>query len=236
MTAELTVLMATGASIALFHTLFGPDHYIPFIAMAKAGKWSLRKTAWITTLCGIGHVGSSVVLGLLGIALGLAVGKLEVIESARGNLAAWALIALGLVYFAWGVQRAIRNKPHAHPHVHQGMVHSHVHTHHDEHLHVHEQDESPNLTPWILFTIFVLGPCEPLIPLLMYPAAQKSLAGLAAVTLVFGVITVATMLAVVLLSVWGTSFVRLAKLERYTHALAGFTIFLSGLVIQVFGL
>ncbi|NOZ57434.1 MAG: hypothetical protein GXO73_11685 [Calditrichaeota bacterium] len=236
MTAELTVLMATGASIALFHTLFGPDHYIPFIAMAKAGKWSLRKTAWITTLCGIGHVGSSVVLGLLGIALGLAVGKLEVIESTRGNLAAWALIALGLVYFAWGVQRAIRNKPHAHPHVHQGVVHSHVHTHHDEHLHVHEQDESPNLTPWILFTIFVLGPCEPLIPLLMYPAAQKSLAGLAAVTLVFGVITVATMLAVVLLSVWGTSFVRLAKLERYTHALAGFTIFLSGLVIQVFGL
>jgi len=235
-TAELTVLMATGASIALFHTLFGPDHYIPFIAMAKAGKWSLRKTAWITTLCGIGHVGSSVVLGLLGIALGLAVGKLEVIESTRGNLAAWALIALGLVYFAWGVQRAIRNKPHAHPHVHQGVVHSHVHTHHDEHLHVHEQDESPNLTPWILFTIFVLGPCEPLIPLLMYPAAQKSLAGLAAVTLVFGVITVATMLAVVLLSVWGTSFVRLAKLERYTHALAGFTIFLSGLVIQVFGL
>jgi len=233
---ELTVLLATSASIALFHTLFGPDHYIPFIAMAKAGKWSLRKTAWITTLCGIGHVGSSVILGLLGIALGLAVGKLELIESARGNLAAWALIALGLVYFAWGLHRAVRNKPHTHTHAHGDVVHTHVHTHRGDHFHPHDTPNSPNLTPWILFTIFVLGPCEPLIPLLMYPAAQKSLAGLATVTLVFGVITVATMLMVVLLSVWGISFVRFAKLERYTHALAGLTIFLSGVLIQAFGL
>ena len=236
MTAELSVLILTGASIALFHTLFGPDHYIPFIAMAKAGRWSLRKTAWITTLCGIGHVGSSVVLGLIGVALGLAVGRLEVIESVRGNVAAWALIALGLVYFAWGLQRAVRNKPHTHTHSHGNVVHTHVHTHHRDHLHVHERPDSPSLTPWVLFTIFVLGPCEPLIPLLMYPAAQKSLLGLVAVTLVFGVITIATMLSVVLFSVWGISFVRLNKLERYTHALAGFTIFLSGVVIQVFGL
>ena len=236
MTAELSVLILTGASIALFHTLFGPDHYIPFIAMAKAGRWSLRKTAWITTLCGIGHVGSSVVLGLIGVALGLAVGRLEIIESVRGNVAAWALIALGLVYFAWGLQRAVRNKPHTHTHSHGDIAHTHAHTHHNDHLHVHEKPDSPNLTPWVLFTIFVLGPCEPLIPLLMYPAAQKSLLGLVAVTLVFGVITIATMLSVVLFSVWGISFVRLNKLERYTHALAGFTIFLSGVVIQVFGL
>ncbi len=42
----------------------------------------------ITLLCGLGHIGSSVVLGLIGVALGLAVNKLEIVESVRGNLAA----------------------------------------------------------------------------------------------------------------------------------------------------
>ncbi|HOD34406.1 MAG TPA: hypothetical protein PLR20_01590 [Syntrophales bacterium] len=29
-------------------------------------------------------------------------------------------------------------------------------------------------TPWVLFTIFVLGPSEPLIPVLMFPAARNA--------------------------------------------------------------
>ena len=69
MTPELTVLLVTAASIGFFHTLFGPDHYLPFIVMAKARKWSLTKTTWITLLCGIGHIGSSVILGMIGVAI-----------------------------------------------------------------------------------------------------------------------------------------------------------------------
>ena len=110
MTNELTILLITAASIGFFHTLLGPDHYIPFVVMSKSGNWSNKKTAVITFLCGLGHVLGSVVLGLIGVALGLAVAGLEAIEAVRGGLAAWALIAFGLVYFAWGLKRAIRNK------------------------------------------------------------------------------------------------------------------------------
>ena len=39
----------------------------------------------------------------------------------------------------------------------------------------------------ILFTIFVFGPCEPLIPILMYPAAKSSVAGMLLVAGVFSV-------------------------------------------------
>ena len=35
--------------------------------------------------CGIGHVLSSIVIGFIGIGLGLAVGRLEIFEGARGN-------------------------------------------------------------------------------------------------------------------------------------------------------
>ncbi len=236
MSQEIQILAITAASIGFVHTLIGPDHYVPFIMMAWARKWSLLKTTVITFLCGIGHVASSVVLGLVGVALGIAVGKLEMFESFRGNIAAWLLIAFGLVYFVWGLRRAYLNKPHTHKHLHSRDEHIHEHTHNGEHIHVHDQPAEVNITPWVLFTLFVFGPCEPLIPLIMYPAAKHSMPGMIIVTLVFGVVTISTMLAVTLLAVSGIQFTKLNRLERYTHAMAGATILICGLAIQFAGL
>ncbi len=237
MSPELLVLTITAASIGFLHTLLGPDHYIPFIVMARSRKWSLVKTTWVTVLCGFGHIISSVLLGTIGIALGIAVTRLEVTESFRGGLAAWALIAFGLVYFVWGLRRALRNRPHTHSHVHEDHAdHSHTHVHTQDHTHVHTEGKSANLTPWILFTIFVLGPCEPLIPMLMYPAAKGSLFGVVWVTSVFGGVTIVTMLSIVLVSSLGVALLPLRQLERYTHAFAGAAICLCGMAIQFLGL
>ena len=111
----------------------------------------------------------------------------------------------------------------------------HEHSHTDGHAHVHDGQKAP-LTPWILFTIFVFGPCEPLIPLLMYPAAESGLWATVLVAAVFSVATIGTMLTIVLVASWGVSFARLGRLERYTHALAGATICISGLAIHFLGL
>lgn len=100
-TQELGILLITAVSIGFFHTLFGPDHYVPFIVMAKARQWSAFKTTWITIVCGIGHVGSSIILGFVGIAFGIAVAHLEPIESMRGNIAGWSLIAFGPEITSW---------------------------------------------------------------------------------------------------------------------------------------
>jgi len=235
MTNDIFILSLTAASIGFLHTLIGPDHYLPFIMMAKAGKWSKIKTFWVTILCGAGHVLSSVVLGFIGIAAGIALDKLELIEGTRGEIAGWALIAFGFVYMVWGIKKAYKNRPHSHIHVeNDGTYRTHTHHHHGEHVHVQEKKRS--LTPWILFLVFVLGPCEPLIPLLMFPAAQESISGLWIVTTVFGFTTIGTMLSVVMVSLWGINFLPLGKLERFTHALAGFAIFASGLAINVLGL
>jgi sulfite exporter TauE/SafE len=237
MSYELSILITTAASIGFFHTLLGPDHYLPFIVMSQSGKWSLRKTMLVTVLCGIGHVLSSVLLGIIGISLGIAVSKLEAVESFRGNIAAWALIAFGLVYFVWGLRRALRNKPHKHLHNHKsGVNHIHTHVHTKEHLHVHDEKGTKSITPWVLFTIFVFGPCEPLIPLLMYPAAKGSLLALVSVTSIFAGVTITTMLSIVLISTMGIIRLPMIRLERYSHALAGATICLCGMAIQFLGL
>jgi len=237
MSGELSILLLSAASIGFIHTLLGPDHYLPFIAMSKSGDWSLRKTTLITFVCGIGHVLSSVLLGFVGIGFGVAVTKLISVESFRGNIAAWILIIFGIVYFIWGIKHAIRNKPHPHVHDHEnGISHSHEHIHGHDHMHIHENKANRDISPWILFTIFLFGPCEPLIPILMYPAAQNSLMGLTMVTLVFGMITITTMLLIVLLSTYGMSKLPTNKLERFSHAMAGGTILLCGISIQFLGL
>lgn len=247
------MLCWTAATIGLVHTALGPDHYLPFVMMAKVRNWTMLKTTWITLLCGMGHVLSSVLLGLLGIYLGAEVMKLEALEAYRGTVAAWLLIGFGFAYFIWGIHRAFKHKSHSHIHVHSsGLVHEHPHDHTLEHAHVHHhhmfnkdmqlspagsiKTKARDITPWILFAVFVLGPCEPLIPLLMYPAAKSSLMGMYMVVIVFAVTTLFTMLSIVLVSTWGIGLAKLGKLERYTHAIAGGTICLSGLAIMFLGL
>lgn len=212
MSAEIWALSATAAAIGVTHTLLGPDHYLPFVAMARAGRWSSLRTAMITTVCGIGHVMSSVVLGFAGIALGIAVSQLESVESRRGDIAAWGLVLFGVGYLAWGLWRAGRHE------------HSHSHGHTPAQV-------AARMTPWILFTVFVFGPCEPLIPILMFPAASSSLTGCVLVTGVFALSTIGTMLAAVWLLLAGVQRIPLAGLERHAHAIAGATISLCGLAI-----
>lgn len=237
MSPEITILMLSAAAIAFMHTILGPDHYLPFIAMAKARAWSTGKTLRITLLCGLGHLAGSVILGVVGITVGVQIASLEWLEGIRGNFAAWLLIGFGLAYTAWGIRRALRSRPHTHWHSHDGVTHSHVHTHQSDHAHLHEaRSGKKSLAPWIIFIIFVLGPCEPLIPLLMYPAARESLAGVMAVTAVFGTVTVLTMLATVAITLKGLEKVRIRSMERYAHALAGSTILACGLAIVFLGI
>ena len=246
MTDHILALTLTAATVGTLHTVLGPDHYLPFAMMARAGRWSRAKTLAVTLACGVAHILSSVVLGAVGIAAGVAVGRLVRIESARGQWATYGLIAFGLVYFLWGLRRAWKNQPHTHLHVHAVSsaasgssltAHAHTHTHHGNHAHVHEAPgDGIRMTPWVLFTIFVFGPCEPLIPLLMYPAAQHSVAGVVLVTCVFGAATLVTMLACVLALKLGLERLPMGHLERYTHAAAGAALVLCGLAIQWLGL
>jgi sulfite exporter TauE/SafE len=198
--------------------------------MSKARQWSWRKTFWVTGLSGLGHVGSSVVIGIIGIAAGYGLSKVEGIESIRGDWAAWAFVGFGFLYMLYGLWRGLYRKPHTHVHVHKdGELHEHTHVHGDGHDHVHNK----KLTPWVLFLIFVLGPCEPLIPLLMYPAAEHSTVGLVLVALVFSVATIGTMLVIVFLGAKGLKLVKVGRLERWMHAIAGAIVLLSGLLILI---
>ena len=233
---EASLLCLSAAGIGLVHTALGPDHYLPFVAMSRTGGWPLKKTLLVTVLCGLGHVLGSIVLGTVGIAAGTAVFRLEKIESARGDIASWLLIAFGLCYFSWAVVRAARHQKHTHWHAHaEGTVHCHEHQHDPAHRHVHRGAPVSTrgiMTPWILFTIFVFGPCEPLIPLLMYPAASGSVSLLVAVTFVFATATLGTMTLIVWIAT--TGIVRLIPpiIEKVAQPIAGLVILACGVAVK----
>ena len=217
MSAELLILTYTAAGIGFVHTILGPDHYLPFIMIAKARGWSISRTLSLTVLCGLGHVLSSIVIGSFGILIGAQIQKVAWIESFRGNLAAWALIAFGLLYALWGLRHYFQHRKKGTHHHHPGSKQS-------------------NITPWMLFIIFVLGPCEPLIPVLMYPAAHESLGALVMVASVFSLATIVTMTTLVWVASVGLGRLHLKRLEPMSHFMAGTVILFSGLAIQFLGL
>jgi len=222
---ELLIVLSTAIGIGILHTATGPDHYLPFIALAKARDWSLGKTIFWVLACGCGHVWSSVLLGLGGVALGWGVSKIEWIEGLRGGAAGWALFLFGILYCSWGLLAAAKNKRHKHFDTYEnGDVYVFEHKHGQA---VAAKDKH-KVTPWVMFIIFLLGPCEPMIPLLFVPAAQNSIWGMAILVTTYTLVTLATMLLMVGLGFYGWSLFKTEKLERYVHALGGFTILLCG--------
>lgn len=230
---EFFLLIGSAAFLGFIHTLLGPDHYLPFIVLSKARGWTQSKTLWITFISGIGHVGGSVILGIIGIALGIGLHKLETIESHRGEIVGWLLIIFGLAYSLYGIYKYLKNG--GHTHLPAFLIPKQIRDYQHLSYENDEQKDNSKLTPWILFLIFVFGPCEVLIPLLIFPAAQFNALGIASVSVVFGITTILTMMTAVFLGYKGTSVIKMKRGEKYLHLLAGLIILIAGLGMTFLG-
>lgn len=224
MSPEVELLLITVMSVAVVHTLIGPDHYLPFIALAKSGNWSLRKTIGWTIICGSGHVFSSILLGLIAAAIGYSLNSINLLQSIRGGLAAWMLLSFGVVYTMYGLLNRGRRS-----HRHFDMVGGETFVFE----HTHGRPVAPGkryvVTPWVLFLIFVLGPCEPMIPLLYLPVANSSWMVMAILIFVYTVCTLGIMVSMVLAGFYGLRIFKNLKLEKYLHAISGISIILCAL-------
>ncbi len=197
MTNELTLLFTATVTVGVTHTLIGPDHFVPFIAIARARHWSMQKTLTVTALCGVAHVLSSLVIAFIGLHIGVRLFNLEAIEAFRGDFAAWLLLAFGLVYAVWGLRKALSSSC--------------------------RQDfcSGDSSVRSLLLIVLILGPCEPLIPIVLMPATSLGPMTLAAVSIVFLLSTVLTMMATVAIGYKGLRLLRNLGVGKYGHAFAG---------------
>jgi hypothetical protein len=200
-----TLIIAT-VSIAVVHA-FAPDHWLPFVMIGKAQKWSKPKLSFVAFVSGLGHVGSSIILGAIGILAGVASIKLQGVEATRGEIGIYLLIGFGIAYALWGLKHA---------------------RHH--HHHSSELSTKKVVTFWTLFAVFVLGPCEPLIPL-MFLGTAYGWSGIATVSIMFGLVTLIMMVGQSLLGYAGIQLIKHDFAEKFSHALAGSVIVLTGVFL-----
>ncbi len=210
-------LVAAAISIGSIHTL-APDHWVPFTALARAQRWTVRRTALITAACGLGHVTGSVALGLLSVFLGIELLERlgQRLETASGLL----LIGFGVAYAVWGLRRSARARRHGHRHSHghrYGLGHSH-----------------PSLSSWALFLLFSADPCVAVIPLI-FAAVPLGWQTTLAVIVSYEVATIGTMVALVLPTRSAAGVAQGAWMDRHGDALAGGVVALVGIAVLGLG-
>jgi len=198
------------AGIAISHAILGPDHYAPFIAISNALSWSRAKTAFIVFISGLAHVLSSVVIGGIGLLLGLSLKSLEWFEGTRGEVAGWLLILAGIFYFIWSLRRKYH---HHHPEISPAQV-------------------KRTVAFWTLVGLFVLGPCEPLIPL-MFVAVQISWPAVIISATVFLILTVIMMEVLVLAGVEGIRLIPVKLSHRLGNVVASLFIVALGVALML---
>lgn len=238
MDSAYLVLLSSAVTLGVLHTAVGIDHSLPFVVLGATRGWSLAKTLLITGLCGVLHVLSSVVIAGVGLSLGVAASRIGFVESMRGSSAAWLLVSLGTIYTAVALWK--RKAHRALPHVHGAHGHGSREGWHELSERADQVSMPARSLMPALFVIFALGPCEALLPLLTASGVALSPGRAAVVALVFSIATVATMLLTVSIGVLGASFAKKLRwqeaLEPHAHTLAGVSLIVSGLAIQVLGI
>lgn len=230
---DSVILGLATISIALIYSFLEPNHFLPPTAMLRSGKWSLKKAIGITLLCGVGFVLSSLAIGSLGFALGMAIQRFVEVESFRGTLSAWIIVLFGLGYFDYRFALAVLDPHEDHWHVHSGKVikiHG-QHIHAKKHLHDHEKENAITLQPWKLFLTFFLSPAKPFAGMMIYPAAKSGTTSVVFLTVIFVVATLVSLVTIVLKPDLGIRLASHGQLDRYRDALAGATIFLCGVAL-----
>jgi hypothetical protein len=136
---SVPLLLAAAAGVGLAHSIL-PDHWVPLAVLARANRWSLARTAKVSFLASLGHVGLSLALGVVLATAGLALRRVVVAD--EGGLVGGVLVLTGLGFLVWALLTRGRGHAHGHEHGHShDHNHSHDHAHDPAHPHAHPHTE-----------------------------------------------------------------------------------------------
>jgi nickel/cobalt transporter (NicO) family protein len=156
-------------AVAAIHALL-PTHWLSFVLVARAQRWSRARMLEVVLLSGLGHVVSTTLVGLAAAALGKGVHKY--VDKLDTPLPALILCAFGLYYVVVGWRRE-----------------GHRHCAHD---HSEDPIQADKVAVWALFLEMTLSPCETLIPI-FFASGGLSWPTLLLMALVMSAITIVAM-------------------------------------------
>ena len=201
-------LLGAGFVTAFLHAAL-PTHWLPFVLVGRAQRWTLPRMLGAVTAAGLAHIVTTAVVGSLVVAAGLAVDQW--LSGLLPHLAAVLLLLFGTFYLS----RALIRRP-----VPAG----------GPPLELADPTVSHAAAFWGLVAMMAVSPGEVLLPIYL-SQAEEGLAVLAALTVAFALGTVGGMAVFTLLARAGWSVLRLERWARYEGAVLGGALIVIGLLV-----
>lgn len=204
----LLSVLGAGLATAFLHAAL-PTHWLPFVLVGRAQRWSLAQVMSAVVTAGLAHIFTTAVVGSLIVVAGLALDRW--ISGLLPWLSAGLLFAFGTFYLVRAVVRR--------PVLAGGPA-----------MEFAEPSVSHRAAFIGLVATLAISPGEVLLPFYLSQATQ-GFAALAALTVVFAIGTVAGMVAFTAVARAGYSILRLERWARYEGAALGLSLILIGVMV-----
>lgn len=205
-----SILVGAVGAVGVLHTIV-PDHWVPITILARQRGWSKSEIASAALQAGVGHVLSTLALGLVFWAAGTAAAPR--LGTAIDKISSVALIGFGL----WIAASAWHQQEHHHPHQRQQEFGTSSDVTHDR--------------KGRAALLLILGSSPMVEGIPAFLAAWKYGIGLIAVmAVVFAASTIATYVLLCVFAAAGVRRFGLGTLGRYGEFLSGFAIAIVGVV------
>ena len=231
----LATIAATGFTVAFFHAAI-PTHWLPFVLVARARRWTHAKALSVAIFAGFGHVALTSLLGLVIAWFGFQLD--EHFGHVFTRVAGVILLVVAGFYF-W---RQWRGKGIMHHHTPGGHHEPSAHCGHgieQGHSHLETELEGSELVSdrkgdWAaisgLFVMLTLSPCEGFLPIYL-SAVESGWTGFFVLSGILAAGTFGGMLLFTWLTLVGLEKVELKRVERYEAALLGAVFTILGVLM-----
>lgn len=200
-----TIGLTVGALLISMAHAFLPTHWLPFVLVGRARKWTRGRIMTVAAVAGLGHVMATIVLGFFVFLLGFKIA--EYAGHSVHIISGLFLVGIGVLF----------------------CVNHFIHHHHRHGAHEKEflTDKAAILS---LFGLMTFSPCEAILPVFLAAGTVgwKTVVPLLAIILIS---TVGVMLALVYLAASGMERIKSKLLEACEYLVVGLILIVLGLLV-----
>ncbi|HYB26738.1 MAG TPA: hypothetical protein VEF89_09010 [Solirubrobacteraceae bacterium] len=203
-------LLVAAAGVGFGHAIL-PDHWVPLAVVGRTRRYPLSRVARLSGLAGVAHVLVSIVLGALIVAIGLQLRS--TVEHAQDAIVGSLLIATGVAFCVLEL-----------------TGHGHGHAHDHDHDHEHTDRSSHSLLSVMVPFGAAASPDLTILPVFLAATTAGAGAAIGSVV-VFGTVTIATIVGLTLFAAAGGYQVRGQWLERWGNIITAGVLVAIGLLV-----
>ncbi len=226
MIATPALLLAAGG-VGFGHAVL-PDHWVPMATVGRTQRYPMAKVARLSAAAGTAHVLVSLVLGAVIIAVGLQFQS--TVESAQNAIVGGLLIATGVGFTAMEIL-GYGHSHGEHGHSHGDHGHSHVEHDGDEHSHDEPHDKARRSALAVMVPFGAAASPDLTILPVFLAATTAGVAVAVGSLVVFGAVTILTIVTLTLLATAGGYQIGGEWLDRWGNAFTAAVLVVIGTLV-----